>query len=142
MSAPGPVVGAVVQLTKCAGASFTIADADAIVRRLNPSAACPSPAPETDFCAIEDPPEPAIKFPPLTVAEALALPALNGPAIICRLWSFRSPSQFHRLDKQGAFDFLKVVPAVGPKRFSGVLIARYLCREPLFLSSFGRQRSR
>ncbi len=79
---------------------------------------------------------------PLTVEEALALPALVGPEMISRIWGHRSPSQFHRLDKQGAFDFLKVTPAVGPKRFSGVLIARYLCGEPLYIPTFGRKGAR
>ena len=78
---------------------------------------------------------------PLTVAEALALPALNGPDIICRLEDF-SRSQFHRLDREGAFDFLKVSPAVGPRCFSGVLIARWLCREAVFEPTFGRKRAR
>lgn len=76
---------------------------------------------------------------PLTVAEALALPALNGPDTICRLWAF-TRSQFHRLNREGAFDFLKAKPAVGPRCFSGVLIARYLCDEPLYEPTFGRGR--
>jgi hypothetical protein len=76
---------------------------------------------------------------PLTVAEALALPALNGPQTICRLWDF-SHSQFCRLNKQGAFDFLKTKPAIGPRCFSGVLIARYLSGEPLYIPSFGRRK--
>lgn len=82
------------------------------------------------------------KVQPLTVAEALALPALNGPATICRLWNFTHRSAFYRLNKEGAFDFLKVTPAVGPRCFSGVLIARYLCAEPLFVPSFGRKGAR
>lgn len=76
---------------------------------------------------------------PLTVEEALHLPALNGPDVICRIWQFSS-SQFHRLNRQHAFDFLKATPAVGPKCFSGVLIARYLCKEPLYIPTFGRKR--
>ena len=76
---------------------------------------------------------------PLSVAEALALPALNGPQTICRLWNF-SPSQFHRLNREGAFDFLKVVPSVGPKQFSGVLIHKYISAEFLMVSSFGRRK--
>lgn len=78
---------------------------------------------------------------PLSVADALALPALNGPETICRLWDF-TRSQFHRLNKQGAFDFLKVEPAVGPRCFSGILIARYLCKEPLRALTFGGKRQR
>jgi hypothetical protein len=77
---------------------------------------------------------------PLTVEEALTLPALNGPTVIARLFGI-GKTQFHRLNKQGAFDFLKTQPAVGPKCFSGVLIARYLNAEPLYVPSFGRRKS-
>lgn len=80
------------------------------------------------------------KTTPLTVDEALALPALNGPAVICRLWGI-SRSRFHQLEKEHAFDFLKATPSVGPRRFSGVLIARYLCAEPLYVPTFGRKRA-
>lgn len=78
---------------------------------------------------------------PLTVAEALALPALNGPDTIQRLWAI-GKSRFARLNKEGAFDFLKAEPAVGPRCFSGVLIARYLCQQPLYEPSFGRKGGR
>lgn len=77
---------------------------------------------------------------PLTVAEALALPALNGPSVIQRLFQIHK-TRFARLNKEGAFDFLKAVPAVGPKCFSGILIGRYLCKEPLYIPSFGRRRA-
>lgn len=76
---------------------------------------------------------------PLTVAEALALPALVGPDLMQRLFQV-GHSRFARLNREGAYDFLKVTPAVGPKCFSGVLIARYLCQEPIYLPSFGRKR--
>lgn len=76
---------------------------------------------------------------PLTVAEALALPALNGPQTIQRLFGI-GRTRFSNLNREGAFDFLKATPAVGPKCFSGVLIARYLSAEPLYVPSFGKQR--
>lgn len=79
------------------------------------------------------------KVKPLTVEDALALPALNGPDVICRLWGGISRSWFHRLNNQGAFDFLKVTPAVGPCCFSGDLIGRYIRKEPLYEPTFGRK---
>jgi hypothetical protein len=77
---------------------------------------------------------------PLTVEEALHLPALNGPQVICRLWQI-GKSRFYVLDKEGAFDFLKATPVVGPCCFSGVLIARNLQRQPLYEPTFGRKRA-
>jgi len=73
---------------------------------------------------------------PLTVAEALTLPALCGPAEIQKLWHI-GKSRFAILNKQGAFDFLKAEHPVGPRCFSGVLIGRYLRKEPLYEPSFG-----
>lgn len=77
--------------------------------------------------------------PYLTVAEALALPALCGPREMQRLWSITA-SQFHRHNRKGSYDRFKVVPAIGPRCFSGILIGRYLSGEPLHIPVFGRRR--
>lgn len=76
--------------------------------------------------------------PCLTVAEALALPALCGPREMQRLWHI-SASQFHRNNRQGSYDRFKVVPGIGPRQFSGVLLGRWLSGEPLMMPSFGRR---
>lgn len=78
--------------------------------------------------------------PRLTVADALALPALCGPREMAALWGFNA-SQFSRLNRKGAFDKLKVTIPIGPRCFSGLLIGRYLSGEPLYIPSFGRKRS-
>lgn len=52
------------------------------------------------------------------------------------------PSHFHRREQTGAYDAFKVKPALGTKRFSGVLVARYLEGEPLFEDLRGRARLR
>lgn len=75
---------------------------------------------------------------PLTIEDARALPALNGPDVIMRLFQIQK-SRFHQLDGEGAFDFLKVVPGVGPKRFSGAKIAAYAAGE-IVGRSFGGSR--
>lgn len=49
-------------------------------------------------------------------------------------------SQFHRLEHAGALEVFKVFPPIGIKRFSGVLIGRYLRGEPLEAPVFGRRR--
>jgi hypothetical protein len=53
-----------------------------------------------------------------------------------------APSHFHRRENAGAYDAFKVKPALGTKRFSGVLVARYLDGEPLFEDLRGRARLR
>lgn len=52
-------------------------------------------------------------------------------------------SQAHRKERAGAFDAFKVTPTLGPKKFSGVLVAKYLDGEPVFepLRSVRRRRS-
>lgn len=78
--------------------------------------------------------------PRLTVEAALNLPALCGPREICALWGI-TPSRFYKLNKRGAYDRFKVTPAIGPRCYSGVLVAKYLSGEPLVIPSFGRKRS-
>lgn len=79
--------------------------------------------------------------PRLTVEQALHLPALLGVSDLADLWG-RTLSQIHRLDRDGAFDLFKVHPAIGTRRFSGVLVGRYLSGEPLALPTFGRSKRR
>lgn len=63
---------------------------------------------------------------------------LLGPADIAALFHIKK-SRFAVLNKQGAFDHLKVSPAVGPRCFSGVKVARYLAGQPAYEPSFGRK---
>lgn len=71
---------------------------------------------------------------------AIRLAASGAPlsakelALIFRI----TPSQFHRRERDGAFDFLKLVPAIGPKHYSGVKVTRYLSGHPVYEPSFGR----
>ena len=53
-------------------------------------------------------------------------------------------SQFHRQAKRGAYDDFLLRPAFGPKRYSGVLVSRYLRGEVVDAPAltFGRKRSR
>lgn len=51
-------------------------------------------------------------------------------------------AQFHKRERAGAFDAFKVFPPIGTKRFSGVLVGRYLRGEPLEARSFGLGRWR
>lgn len=68
------------------------------------------------------------------------LPALLGPSDIAALWRI-SARQYYRLAKRGVFDFLKVKPVTGPKCFSGVLVARHLRGESVYVPTFGRKRA-
>jgi hypothetical protein len=64
---------------------------------------------------------------------------LLGPREISAIFRIKR-SRFTVLNKQGAFDHLKIRPAVGPRCFSGVLVARYLAGEPVYVPTFGRRR--
>lgn len=64
---------------------------------------------------------------------------LLGPTDIAAIFRIRK-SRFAILNAQGAFDAFKVKPAIGPKCFSGVLVHRYLCGEPVYEPTFGRKR--
>lgn len=57
--------------------------------------------------------------------------ALLTIAHMAAIWSI-GRSQAHRKERAGAFDAFKVTPALGPKKFSGSLVARYLDGEPIF----------
>jgi hypothetical protein len=76
------------------------------------------------------------------VQAALALAAAGlplGPSDMMALFRIKH-SQFARLNAQGAFDHLKIRPAVGTKCFSGVLVHRYLRGELTYEPTFGRKR--
>jgi hypothetical protein len=78
-----------------------------------------------------------VSTPRLTLADVQGWPALVGPAEMCGLWGI-GRSQFHRLDRRGAFDAFKVTPAIGPKCFSTEILARYLAGDPVAGAAFGR----
>lgn len=67
--------------------------------------------------------------------------ALVSAKDLADVWQL-SVSQIHRHIKRGDFDFLRPTNgiAVGSKCFSGILLARYLKREPLYEPVFGRRR--
>ena len=69
-------------------------------------------------------------------------PKLLAARDLAVVWGV-SVSQIHRQIKRGAFDFLRPTNgiAVGPKCFSGILLARYLQGEPLYEPTFGRKRT-
>jgi len=74
-------------------------------------------------------------------AEVLARAAageLLGPRDIAALCGI-GHSRFAVLNAQGAFDFLKVSPAIGPRCFSGFKVHRYVQGEPLDRPVFGRK---
>lgn len=78
--------------------------------------------------------------PRLTAEQIAALPALCGPRELAAIWGI-TRSQFYRLNRQHLFDKFKLTPAVGPRCFSGVLLARYLSGDPVYAPTFGRKRS-
>lgn len=51
-------------------------------------------------------------------------------------------SRFNLLNQQGAYDFLKVRPAIGPRCFSGAKVHRYLQGELVDEPLFGRKARR
>lgn len=68
-------------------------------------------------------------------------PALVSAKDLADVWQL-SVSQIHRHIKRGDFDFLRPSKgiAIGPKCFSGILLARYLKGEPLYEPVFGRRK--
>jgi hypothetical protein len=71
--------------------------------------------------------------------ERAAAGELLGPSEIAAIFRIKH-SQFTKLNKQGAFDHLKIRPAIGPKCFSGVLVHRYISGESVYQPTFGRKR--
>jgi hypothetical protein len=57
-------------------------------------------------------------------------------ALILRM----SRSTFARHLAAGAFDKFRLAPQIGRPLFSGVLVARYLAGDPLYVPTFGRRR--
>jgi len=49
-------------------------------------------------------------------------------------------SQFYKNEQRGLYDIFKVDPPLGPKRFSGIKLARYVKGEPLYIPTFGRRK--
>jgi hypothetical protein len=64
---------------------------------------------------------------------------LLGPTELAAILQIKK-SRFHVLAKTGAFDHLKVRPAIGPRCYSGVLVTRWLQGEPVYEPTFGRKR--
>lgn len=60
---------------------------------------------------------------------------LVGAETIAAIWGV-SVSQIYRRIRNGEFDAFKTKPPIGPKCFSGILLAQYLKGEPLFESRF------
>jgi hypothetical protein len=76
------------------------------------------------------------------VEDAMARAAageLLGPRDMAAIFRIRY-SRFNALDKQHAWDQFKVRPAIGPRCYSGYLVARYLKGEPLYVPTFGKKR--
>lgn len=67
-------------------------------------------------------------------------PKLVDVHVLAAIWGV-SVSQIYRRIRRNEFARFKVQPAIGPKCFSGILLARYLKGEPLFEPSFGRKRA-
>lgn len=73
-------------------------------------------------------------------------PALLSAADLAAVWGV-SVGHIHKQIKRGAFDFLRPTSrdgepiSVGAKQFSGILLARYLKAEPLFVPTFGRRKA-
>lgn len=62
---------------------------------------------------------------------------LLGPSELRAILGLKQ-ARFYELQKLGAFDRFRVKYAIGTKRYSGVIVARYLDGLPLYEPSFGR----
>jgi hypothetical protein len=66
------------------------------------------------------------RIPPTPLVRAdETLPAACGWRELCRVFGIKR-SRFYVLEAEGAFDFLKLHPPVGPRRYSGEKLTRYL----------------
>lgn len=76
-------------------------------------------------------------------ADALRLAAAGLPLNVNDLAAILQigKSACYRNAKVGTYDFLKLVPSVGPRCYSGVKVQRWLNGEPVEQPSFGRRRS-
>ncbi len=79
---------------------------------------------------------------PIKIALARAAAGeILGPTDIKAIFHLKH-SQYTKLNNQGAFDHLKLRPAIGPKCFSGHKVARYLAGESMYEpAAFGRKRA-
>src|SRR5262245_14984821 len=68
-------------------------------------------------------------------------PLVLGPADLAAVWGV-SMRTIYRLIKAGEFDCLRTTKEIGTKPFSGILLARFLKGEPLYVPTFGRKRER
>jgi hypothetical protein len=50
--------------------------------------------------------------------------------------------RFYQLAKAGAFDLFKAHPPISLRCYSGVLVHRYVCGDPVYEPTFGRKRRR
>jgi hypothetical protein len=66
--------------------------------------------------------------------------ALISPDEMALIFHYR-PSRFYQLNREGAFNAFKVIPAIGARCFSGTLVTRYLAGDPVFASVMSRRTS-
>ena len=68
-------------------------------------------------------------------------PRLIGADVMASVFGI-GVSAFYKNAKRGLYDVFKVNPALGPKCYSGILLARYLKGEPLYVPTFGAKRKK
>ena len=68
-------------------------------------------------------------------------PRLIGAETMANVFNI-SLSRFYKNAKRGLYDAFKVNPVLGPKCYSGILLAQYLKGEPMFERTFGASRKR
>lgn len=68
-------------------------------------------------------------------------PRLVGAEIMAQVFNI-GLSAFYKNAKRGLYDVFKVKPALGPQCYSGILLARWLKGESLYLPTFGAKRKR
>jgi hypothetical protein len=73
--------------------------------------------------------------------EAAARGEPLGLADLAAIWRIDISTAWRR-EKAGEFDQFKLRPAIGPRRYSGVLVHRYLQGEPVYEPTFAARRLR
>ena len=68
-------------------------------------------------------------------------PRLIGADVMAAVFGI-GVSAFYKNAKLGKYDVFKVDPPCGPKCYSGILLARYLKGESLYVPTFGARRKR
>lgn len=66
---------------------------------------------------------------------------LVGATVLAEVFAI-GVSQVHKNAKRGLYEMFEVKPALGPKRWSGILLAQYLKGRPLYVPTFGARRKR